>query len=31
MRIPMEDILKIESPGDIFKRNWEDQSADWDT
>lgn len=31
MRIRMEDILKIESPGDIFKRNWEDQSADWDT
>ena len=31
MRIPMEDILKIEAPGDIFKRNWEDQSADWDT
>ena len=31
MRIPMEDTLKIESPGDIFKRNWEDQSADWDT
>ena len=30
MRIPMEDIREIESPGDIFKRNWEDQSADWD-
>jgi hypothetical protein len=31
MRIRMEDIRSIESPGDIFKRNWEDQSADWDT
>ena len=30
MRIRMEDIRSIESPGDIFKRNWEDQSADWD-
>ena len=29
MRIRMEDIRSIESPGDIFKRNWEDQSADW--
>ena len=23
MRIPMEDILKIESPGDIFRKDWE--------
>ena len=30
MRIRMEDIREIDSPGDIFKRNWEDQSADWD-
>ena len=24
MRIPMDDILKIESPGDIFRRDWEE-------
>ena len=29
MRIRMEDILEIDSPGEIFKRNWEDQSANW--
>ena len=29
-RIPMEDIRTIEASGDIFKRNWEDQSSNWD-
>lgn len=31
MRIRMEDIRSIEAQEDIFKRNWEDQSANWDT
>ena len=31
MRIPMDDILKIEAPGKLFETRWEDQSADWDT
>ena len=30
MRIRMEDILESGSPGEIFKRNWEDQSANWE-
>ena len=30
-RIPLEDILKIGSPGGIFKKKWEeDQSCDWE-
>lgn len=29
IRIPIQDILKIDSSGDIFQRNWEDQSTDW--
>lgn len=24
MRIPMEDILKVEAPGDIFRKDWEE-------
>ena len=31
MLIRMEDIRSIEAQEDIFKRNWEDQSANWDT
>ena len=31
MRIPMDDIRKIEAPGKLFETRWEDQSADWDT
>ncbi len=31
MRIPMEDILKIETPGKLFETKWEDQSSGWDT
>ncbi len=27
MRIPMDNIRKIESPGDIFKRTWEGSAA----
>lgn len=29
IRISIENILKIDSPSDIFQRNWEDQSTDW--
>lgn len=31
MKIKMEDIRSIESTEDLFKRNWDDPSADWGT